>query len=1052
MAIDSEKQVSSSDSTIVRIVDNIKKSECDTWNYRGLELSNDMLVVLISHPNIDKAAAALDVSIGSLADSRDVPGIAHFLEHMLFMGSSKYPGENEYAKLIEGNGGYSNAFTSGDHTNYYFDINPSLLPDALDIFSQFFISPLFAASSTDRELEAVNSEYEGNLFKDIWRIAQLEKSTSDPEHPYSGFSIGNSESLRTTPKQRGINIREVLLDFYKAQYSSNRMSLAVLGNQSLDELQSLVIKSFKDVPNNKLQKPKYSPDPYGEKNRKTICYVVPVKENRRLTINWVIPDNKELYYCNPESYLSHLIGHEGDGSLLSYLKQLGLAIELASGDKNSAPGFNFFTVDLELTIDGLNRWEQVIYIVYQYLAMIRKEGPKEWIFNECKNLNAMHFQFREKERPDDFVSNLAGRIRDYPLTECLSGEYEMREFRPDLINEVLNEYLIPSKMRVFLASKEFVSIATEKEKWFGTQYKKEYLPDALIQKCETYEIIPELHLPKPNEFIPTDFHLFSKEKSSIRPQLPIKIKENELYRLYYADDSFYKLPKTYLYFEFRNPLGNVDPIHFNLNTLYVELIEDSLTEVAYPAQLGGLQYELTAINYGIQLTLYGYNHKIKELLDTIIDRMVHPKLDSQRFGNIKEKVKRALQNFRRDVPYQMAHFGVTYLTAEHQWNKDELLSCIDGITMNDLESFIPQMLTRFYTDSLMYGNLTKNQAIEYMTSVEQKFQEKRFYQPLFPGMWFNQRELILPDGCNYAYTMLNDAHKLHAIEVYLQCFQQTFENNALLELFCHLVDEPCFDQLRTKEQLGYVVSAGTRRSRGVQGFRVIVQSAREPDYINQRIELFIDSIKEYISTMPDELFKKQREGYMVKKVEVPKKMHSQGNKFWNEITNHQFCFDRPQLEVEIIKTLERNDLLRFYDHYISPHSIYRRKLALHVNPSPLALQQANDETNTNENEDELDAMNDVELLSNADEERTQTEVTVPVDLNHEAIKLIELPIIIDNLVEKKSTELEQSLPKKELNLPKVEWIDNIHMWKSKLSCYPLAQAYDKIDVPVLCKL
>jgi hypothetical protein len=41
-------------------------------------------------------------------------------------------------------------------------------------------------------------------------------------------------------------------------------------------------------------------------------------------------------------------------------------------------------------------------------------------------------------------------------------------------------------------------------------------------------------------------------------------------------------------------------------------------------------------------------------------------------------VKRSLQNFRRDVPYQMAHFGTTYLTAEHQWNKDELLSCIDG--------------------------------------------------------------------------------------------------------------------------------------------------------------------------------------------------------------------------------------------------------------------------------------------------------------------------------------------------------------------------------------
>jgi insulysin len=89
MAIESEKDVSSSNSTIVRIVDNIKKSASDSWNYRALELSNEMLVVLISHPNIDKAAAALDVTIGSLADPRDVPGIAHFLEHMLFMGSSK---------------------------------------------------------------------------------------------------------------------------------------------------------------------------------------------------------------------------------------------------------------------------------------------------------------------------------------------------------------------------------------------------------------------------------------------------------------------------------------------------------------------------------------------------------------------------------------------------------------------------------------------------------------------------------------------------------------------------------------------------------------------------------------------------------------------------------------------------------------------------------------------------------------------------------------------------------------------------------------------------
>ena len=47
------------------------------------------------------------------------------------------------------------------------------------------------------------------------------------------------------------------------------------------------------------------------------------------------------------------------------------------------------------------------------------------------------------------------------------------------------------------------------------------------------------------------------------------------------------------------------------------------------------------------------------------------------------QVKRSLQNFRRDVPYQMANYGMTYLTAEHQWNKDEMLSCIDGKSSNE---------------------------------------------------------------------------------------------------------------------------------------------------------------------------------------------------------------------------------------------------------------------------------------------------------------------------------------------------------------------------------
>lgn len=184
--------------------------------------------------------------------------------------------------------------------------------------------------------------------------------------------------------------------------------------------------------------------------------------------------------------------------------------------------------------------------------------------------------------------------------------------------------------------------------------------------------------------------------------------------------------------------------------------------------------------------------------------------------------------------------------------------------------------------------------------------------------------------------------------------------------------------------------------------------------------------------MSDDAFKKQREGYMVKKVEVPKKMRSQGHKFWSEITNHQFCFDRrkknneifllfimyfnlsiAQLEVDLIKNLERSDLIRFYDHYISPHSIHRRKLSIHVKPSASALQNPVNATNEAEDEEEGEP-------GGVDGQMTDP-VEVIVNTTEKEIKLTEQPNIIDTLVHPEANKPVEVLPKKELNLPTVKF-------------------------------
>ena len=119
----------------MEIVDDIVVSNEDKRQYRGLILDNGLKILLVSDPSTDKSAAALDVHIGHLSDPPDLPGLAHFCEHMLFLGSEQFPEEQEYRRFLSQNGGASNASTGSEHTNFYFDIAPESLVGALDRFS-----------------------------------------------------------------------------------------------------------------------------------------------------------------------------------------------------------------------------------------------------------------------------------------------------------------------------------------------------------------------------------------------------------------------------------------------------------------------------------------------------------------------------------------------------------------------------------------------------------------------------------------------------------------------------------------------------------------------------------------------------------------------------------------------------------------------------------------------------------------------------------------------------------------------------------------------------
>jgi len=204
------------------------KSNPDKRQYCAIQLENGLEALLISDPNTDVEAGAVHVKAGHFNDPETRPGLAHFHEHMLFLGTTKYPDENDFETYLSKNGGSTNAFTSMEDTNYYFSVAPmnydedvkdgneingsldledetkdssdtnktsNALTGAMNRFSQFFISPNFREESAERELRAIDSEYLNGIPSDSWRNFQLLKSSGNPAHPFSKFGCGNYNTL-----------------------------------------------------------------------------------------------------------------------------------------------------------------------------------------------------------------------------------------------------------------------------------------------------------------------------------------------------------------------------------------------------------------------------------------------------------------------------------------------------------------------------------------------------------------------------------------------------------------------------------------------------------------------------------------------------------------------------------------------------------------------------------------------------------------------------------------------------------------------------------------
>lgn len=901
-------------------VEDLERPLLDDRSYRIITLQNDLEVLLIHEAGTDKASAALDVNVGSFSDADDMPGIAHAVEHLLFMGTKKFPEENAYNKYLTTHGGHSNAFTASTSTNYYFELSyPSTTPSsskattpsasqinlteskedsplwgALDRFGQFFISPLFLEDTVDREIKAVDSENKKNLQNDTWRLHQLNKALANPKHPYCHFSTGSWKTLHDEPIARGVKIRDEFMKFHSTHYSANRMKLVILGRESLDTLQQWVEEIFSEVPNKSLERRRWDLPVYTENELLVQVFAKPVLESRSLSIDFVYRDEEDLYESHPSRYLSHLIGHEGPGSILAYIKAKGWANGLGAGGSSLCPGSGLFSISVKLTEEGLRNYKEVVKVIFQYIGMVREKPPQEWIVDEQIKISEVEFRFKQKSPPSRTASSLAGTMqKPYDRRMLLSGPSTIKKFDAERISEAMT-YLRPDNYRLVIVSQDFPGGWDQKEKWYGTEHKVEKIPQDFVAEVkaafESKDRPTELHFPHKNEFIPTRLDVEKKETESPAKE-PKLIRNDENVRIWWKKDDQFWVPKANVHINLRTPVPYTTARVALLSSLYRELVNDALVEYSYDADISGLVYEFANSNSGLSVTVSGYNDKLHVLLEKVLTLVRDIEIKQDRFDIIVERIARTLRNWDYGQPFHQVGTYSRIFQREKGYMYDELLSELDGVTVQDVQTFFPQILAQCQIEVLAHGNLYKEEALKITDLVERLLTPKKLPSDQLPI----KRNFIWPVGCNFIYEkqLKDPANVNHCIEYNLYTGSRSdVINRAQLLLIGQMTDEPCFNQLRTIEQLGYVVFSGPSFQETWSGYRILIQSEKDCRYLEGRIEQFLTEFGDTLKNMTEEEFDGHKKAIINKRLAKLKNLGQEDNRFWNHIFSETLDFSQ----------------------------------------------------------------------------------------------------------------------------------------------------------------
>ena len=507
----------------------------------------------------------------------------------------------------------------------------------------------------------------------------------------------------------------------------------------------------------------------------------------------------------------------------------------------------------------------------------------------------INFDWKNPNEGMGFVAGKASLLQEYKLEVVETLPFLYTEYEPLAYKAVLDT-LTPENAMVVLS---YNSAATNsKVPYYDAEYSLQKIGEKAFKKLSHPMKVKGTFYPEKNDFIPYNLKLVE--------EYPHLVKDDDLAKVWFKYDHRFKQPKISLTFRIETAKVYRSPKNLELAKLYEAMMQEGLNELVYPIQMAGLSYGLSIQKKGVLLSLGGYSERIGDLIKLVTKNLKEVKVDEQKFANIKEAMIRELKNRKLGQAYSRGGYYNWLMLLKDQYTDEEKLSALTPITLNDVKAYAKTLYDKVYISGMIHGNWSDKEALESVDILLSALGGK----PLPENERFEQVVEVMSQGERFRFSREVEDNN-NSLAYAIQVGEKDFSLLAKASIIASIVESDFYTQMRTNQQLGYIVWSFNQRIEDRIFFRLVIQSSTHgPFELSKRVNVWMGSTEKFFSKLTDQEFERHRQSLIVALEKEGDSIGAIAGDLYSLATDEKGDFRFKKKMILAVKNLKKEDVAK----------------------------------------------------------------------------------------------------------------------------------------------